>query len=292
MLATRVSHGFCNPPVVAESSGMLVRIYPQEGIGEPIELTQQSLMVGREVAGLTLSDDSVSRRHAMIEWTGDVHLVSDLKSTNGTFVNERRIQKEVLRVGDRLRFGNQIFKYLTAGGIESQYHEVVFKIMTTDGLTQVYNKRYFLESFERELDYAQRSGVPLSVLLMDLDHFKSVNDTYGHLAGDTVLAEFAARAQCVLRSGEVLCRYGGEEFAMLCSRAELKEAAVAAERVRAITAASPVTFEDREIPITVSIGMACLDPATPKSINDLLAEADHWLYIAKASGRNQVRSAD
>ena len=193
-------------------SSLLVRVYPVNGIDPPHELTDEPQLVGRDGgASLQLSDDSVSRRHVMIEHNGETHVVSDLGSTNGTFINEKRLtQAQPLKAGDRVRFGNQIFKYLGSDGIESQYYEVVFKMMTTDGLTGVYNKRYFLETLERELAQTQRSGTPLCLMMMDLDKFKSINDTHGHLAGDAVLVEFARRAKEVLRSGELLARYGGE----------------------------------------------------------------------------------
>lgn len=290
MLSTRFSASIAETPVVSTSSAMLVRIYPQAGIGEPIELDARSLLVGRENCSLILTDDSVSRRHASIDWENGHHIVADLGSTNGTFVNESRIARRVLEVGDRVRFGKQIFKYLTAQDIESQYHEVVYKIMTTDGLTQVYNKRYFIETLEREVDCSHRAGTPLAVMLMDLDKFKSVNDAFGHLAGDAVLAEFAKRAKAITRSGEVFARYGGEEFAMLCSRTTGKAAAETAERIRAVTAASPVIFESHAIPMTVSVGIAVTQPGNWMTAHELLADADQCLYVAKESGRNQVRT--
>lgn len=291
MIATRVSQSIFTAPVLADRSALLVRIHPQQGIGQPLELCDSPMIVGREGCSLLLSDDSVSRRHAMIEWNQGKHIVTDLRSTNGTYVNENRISEQVLEVGDRVRFGQQIFKYLTPQCIESQYHEVVYKIMTTDGLTQAYNKRYFLESLDREIELCRRSQEPLSVMLLDLDHFKSINDTYGHLAGDAVLSEFARRAKSVIRSGEVFARYGGEEFGMVCSRTTASAAMIAAERIRSVIAESPVVFDEQVIPVTVSIGVVCTDHSAARNIHDFLAEADHWLYVAKNNGRNQARSS-
>jgi diguanylate cyclase (GGDEF)-like protein len=288
MLETRLNHSLFSPPKVASSSALLVRIHPQEGIGEPVELSDQCLLVGRDQCGLNLLDDSVSRRHAALEYNEGGHAVTDLGSTNGTYVNECRITERKLQPGDRIRFGNQIFKYLTSQDIESQYHEVVYRIMTTDGLTQVYNKQYFVEALARELEHCQRAGDPLSVMLMDLDFFKSVNDTFGHLAGDAVLVEFARRARSVLRGGEIFARYGGEEFALLCPRSTLIQAAAAAERIRAAVAETPVQFEAHSIQTTVSIGIAALLHQSEQNALDLLADADHWLYVAKDSGRNRA----
>jgi diguanylate cyclase (GGDEF)-like protein len=165
---------------------------------------------------------------------------------------------------------------------------VIFKLMTTDGLTGAYNKRYLLETIERELRQSARAGEPLCVAMLDLDKFKLVNDAYGHLAGDAVLVEFARRAKSVLRSGDLLARYGGEEFSLLLTRTDLEEAVQVAERVRLITSAEPVAYEDQLISVTVSIGLSstyCRPDRTPL---ELISIADDRLYHAKESGRNQV----
>jgi diguanylate cyclase (GGDEF)-like protein len=292
MLATRFSNSFCVELPQQNRSAVLVRIYPMQGIGQPIELDGDCVYIGRDDKNtIHIEDDSVSRRHAKIEWTGQQHVLVDAGSTNGSFVNEQRTTSQPLQAGDRIRFGNQIFKYLTSQGIESQYHEVVFKMMTTDGMTQLYNKRYFAECVEREQQQSLRSHTPWCVMLMDLDKFKSVNDTYGHMAGDAVLVEFANRAKSVLRSGQVLARYGGEEFAMLCSQATIEDARTVAERIREVVAATPVVFESQLIRMTVSIGIASFDHNHPVTIPQLLAQADEMLYHAKQSGRNQVQFA-
>ncbi len=290
-LSTRFSHAVEVPQASASAACLLVRIYPVDGIEQPLELATEPQLVGRDAnCAIPLCDDSVSRRHALLEYNGTAHVVSDLGSLNGTYVNEQRLTgAQTLAAGDRLRFGNQIFKYLTSDGIESQYHEVVFKMMTTDGLTSVHNKRYFLETLDRELLQSCRAKTPLCVMMLDLDNFKSINDTYGHLAGDAVLVEFVKRAKSVLRGGELLARYGGEEFTMLMTRASLLEAVPVAERLRHIVAASAVVFEGTPIPITVSIGICGFDGHRVCEASDLLATADEYLYVAKRSGRNQVQ---
>ena len=290
-LATRFSKSYGASAADCAAACLLVRIYPVNGIEQPLELTNEPVLVGRESnSSLTLSDDSVSRRHAIIEPHGEGHLVSDLGSTNGTYVNEQRIlESHQLNTGDRIRFGNQIFKYLSADRVEAKYHEVIFKLMTTDGLTSVHNKRYLLETLEREIQQSHRAQSPLCVMMLDLDKFKTVNDTYGHLAGDAVLVEFARRAKAALRSGDLLARYGGEEFAMLLTRTTLEDAVQIAERIRQSTADVPVEFEEHLIPITVSIGIGCHLGSSECHSSDLLADADKQLYVAKQSGRNQVQ---
>lgn len=290
VLATRFTDSVGAALAKLPAASLLVRIYPVQSIEEPLKLGQEAVLVGRDAhCTLPLHDDSVSRRHALIEPHGDSHLISDLGSTNGTYVNEQQVQGAyLLQAGDRIRFGSQIFKYLSADKVEAQYHEVVFKLMTTDGLTSVQNKRSFLETLDRELHQSRRAGSPLCLALMDLDKFKSVNDTHGHLAGDAVLVEFARRVKSILRSGDLLARYGGEEFAMLMTRTTLADAVTVAERVRQITQSSPAVFEGHEISFTVSIGLSCTVDQPDWSADNLIAEADEQLYAAKNSGRNKV----
>lgn len=289
ILTTRFSNSI--GAVLSETAArcLLVRIYPVKGLEAPLELGNEPILVGRDAScSLPLHDDSVSRRHAMIESLGHLHVVTDLGSTNGTYVNETSVTKpQILQAGDRVRFGNQIFKYLSADKIEAQYHEVIFKLMTTDGLTSVHNKRYFLETLDREVEQSRRAASPLCVVMMDLDRFKSVNDMYGHLAGDTVLVEFARRVKSVLRSGDLLARYGGEEFALLMTRTTLVDAVQVAERIRQATAEAPVRFEADVIPVTVSLGISCFFGQKSWDPLQLVARADEQLYVAKRSGRNQ-----
>ena len=290
---TRMSQSLGLSRLPAQGPALLVRIYPVHGIEAPIELRDASISVGRcHTATLSLPDDSVSRRHAVIESDGaGGQTVTDLGSTNGTYINEVRITaSSALKAGDRLRFGNQIFKYLGPDRLEAHYHEVIYKTMTTDGLTGAHTKRYLLEALDRELQHARRSGTPVAVLMLDLDRFKSINDTHGHLAGDAVLVEFARRAKETLRSGDLLARYGGEEFSVLLSRTDLDGALQTAERIRETVAATPVLFEGTVIPISVSIGVALSTAFASERPEDLLGRADERLYHAKRSGRNQVQA--
>ncbi len=287
---TRLSNTFVTPIATSTTSGLLVKIYPLTSIGQPLPIESSGITIGRdEACTLSIDDDSVSRRHATIEWDGEGYKVRDLGSTNGTFVNSNPVQEAVLQGGDRVRFGKHIYKYLSSSELESEYHETVFKMMTTDGLTQVYNKRYFVENLEREIENNSRTDDSLCVLLMDLDKFKSVNDTYGHLAGDAVLVEFASRVKKVLRSGELFARYGGEEFVLMCTKSRIANAALTAERIRAVVASEPILFEKTHIPVTVSIGIAQCDASFLDDYKVLLATADKFLYRAKEQGRNQVQ---
>jgi diguanylate cyclase (GGDEF)-like protein len=274
-----------------ERASCLVRLYPAAGIGEFVELNGERLMIGRDAGSdLELADDSVSRNHAVLESVRGEFVVTDLGSTNGTYVNDQRIDARQLSPGDRLRFGNQIFKFLSADRIEAEYHETVYDIMTTDGMTQAHSKRYLMEVVERELHRTQRTHRPLSVLMIDVDRFKDINDTFGHLTGDEVLIELCRRATAQLRCDEVLARYGGEEFALVMSDTPLSEAHEAAERLRQAIADHPIQTEQGMIPVTISIGIARTSGEQPLTAVEFLERADQQLYAAKAGGRNRVVS--
>ena len=249
-------------------------------------------MIGRDSGSdLELADDSVSRNHAVLECVDGDFVLSDLGSTNGTYVNDQRIESRRLCPSDRIRFGNQIFKFLCADRIEAEYHETVYGIMTTDGMTQVYSRRYLMEVVERELHRTQRTRRPLSVLMIDVDRLAKINDyTYGHLTGDEVLIELCRRASAQLRRDEVFARYGGEEFSLVMSDTPLSEAHEAAERLRQSIADRPFQTEQGLIPVTVSVGIARTIGEQPLTAMEFLDRVDRQLYAAKQAGRNRVVS--
>jgi diguanylate cyclase (GGDEF)-like protein len=293
-MPTRISQSFGlrlhrgNP---SQQSGCLVRIYPAEGIGEVYDLSHESIVIGRDPScDIVLDDDSVSRQHASLEQVAGAYILTDRRSTNGTYVNDQRIEQRELRTCDRLRFGNQLVKFLSTDHIEVEYHETVYKIMTTDGLTQAYNRRYFLEVIERECYRAGRTGRPLSMLMVDVDLFKKINDTYGHLAGDDVLGELCRRINGLLRRDEVLARYGGDEFALVMSGTPLDEACEAGERLRRAVAEHPFLSEQAAINVTVSVGVASTEGSSLAEPTELIEQADQRLYAAKQSSRNRVMS--
>jgi diguanylate cyclase (GGDEF)-like protein len=274
---------------LSQRSGCLVRIYPAEKIGEVYDLGNESIAIGRDPScDLELDDDSVSRQHASLERVAEEYILTDRGSTNGTYVNDERIEQRKLRTCDRLRFGNQIVKFLSTDHIEVEYHETVYKIMTTDGLTQAYNRRYFLEVIEREFYRARRTGRPLSVLMVDVDLFKKINDNYGHLAGDEVLGELCRRINGLLRRDELLARYGGEEFVLVMSDTTIDEACEAGERLRRAVAEHPFVSEQARINVTVSVGVASTEGRSLVEPTELIEQADQRLYAAKQSGRNRV----
>lgn len=281
-------------PVVAAPSagapGYLVRIYPPGLAENLIPLAAGVTTIGREVTcDIEVVDDFISRHHATLELDDAGCWVVDHDCRNGTFVNDERIERRKLVAGDHIRIGNQIFKYLSADHPETQYHEAVYQMMTSDGLTSIANRRYFDDSFHRELARCVRHNRPIAVLLLDIDHFKRVNDLYGHLIGDECLKELCQRVRATVRTDDLFARIGGEEFALVLSETGREEALLVAERVRARIEAEPFAVARRlEVPLTVSIGVAHSDEAILRSTEEFLADADAQLYAAKNSGRNRV----
>ncbi len=271
--------------VDTECAGCLIKIHPMEIDATMIQISSESFSIGRDPScDYHVNDDSVSRRHGMIERKGRTFYVSDLGSTNGVFVNDTRIDSCELNAGDRIRMGNQIFKFLDQ--FEAQYHETVYTMMTCDGLTGAYNKRYFSEVLDRSIEGCRRRQRTMALILMDIDHFKRINDTYGHLAGDEVLQELSSRIKSVTREDEVFARFGGEEFALLVCDGDVNEAAELAERCHALVGNAPFNTSAGPLDVTISIGVAEYDLVSQQSA--LLEKADNKLYQAKNQGRNQV----
>lgn len=184
-----------------------------------------------------------------------------------------------------------LFVYLVAS--LDRAWEAVNELAMQDTLTGLGNRRRFLPVAQRELDLAHRHQQALTVVVLDVDHFKSVNDTFGHLHGDAVLVEIARRCQHALRNTDMLARWGGEEFIMLLPNTPPEQALLLAERVREAIAAPPsMRVDGQEVQVTVSMGAAGIAPGQALSLAELIKRADAALYRAKASGRNQVTMSD
>ena len=265
----------------------LVMIYG-EFLGRRFEVTDSPILIGRAAeCSIQLIDDSVSRAHCRIVKGEKGVTIQDLESTNGTYVNDADVASRIVNDGDRIKVGRSIFKFLSGDNIEHAYHEEIYKLKTVDGLTGAYNKRHFDEELEREVFRFFRYKRSLSMLLIDIDHFKKINDTYGHLAGDSVLAQLGSVISSNIGREETFCRYGGEEFALLMPEVGIKDAVQKAERLRQLIQDTIFSFDEMEIPVTVSIGVAEPGPSVDVP-EDLVQAADERLYEAKRSGRNLV----
>jgi diguanylate cyclase (GGDEF)-like protein len=241
-------------------------------------------------AGIVLDDSGVSRRHARIERRLDEFVIHDLDSRNGVFVNADRVKERILRDGDRVQLGTgTVLKFRLHDSQEEEAQRRLYESATRDLLTGAANRRRAMEALEAEVASCERHGVPLSVLLLDLDHFKAVNDRLGHLGGDHALKAMAEAAQAELRAGDLLGRYGGEEFVVILRHAGRTEARKAAERIRKRVEELDLDFEGQRLRLTVSVGVATLAPKG--GVEALLAAADAALYRAKREGRNQVAVA-
>ena len=279
------------PDGLAKGNACLVVIYTKEPtlLGRRFVLEDSPVRVGRGAENtIVLEGDSVSRRHAHLEQKGGAWWCVDDGSTNGSYINDEQIVREArLGNGDRIKIGPTIFKFLSGEDVEAQYHEEIYRMTIIDGLTQVHVKRYLLESLDKELMRARRHVRDLSFLMLDIDHFKKINDLHGHLAGDYVLKDVARLIQQRIRRDEVLARYGGEEFAIILPETNLEGAHALAEGLRERIEQSRFIFQGEVIRVTMSIGGAILLESDRTSM-DLIKRADEKLYEAKHAGRNRV----
>jgi two-component system cell cycle response regulator len=252
-----------------------------------------STAIGRSLdCEIRIFDVGVSRRHAMIEQQGDTdYVVQDLGSRNGTTVRGRPITKCRLVDGDRIGIGPVFFRFALTDEMEELALKRRYESSIIDGLTGALNRKHFDDRLIGELAFAKRHKAEVSLLILDVDHFKEVNDRFGHLAGDSILRKLAATVRDALRVEDVFARYGGEEFAIIARGIERAGALAFAERVRNLVAATTFSYENTPIPLTVSIGVATLTDCRDASVDQLIALADSRLYLAKASGRNCSRGA-
>jgi diguanylate cyclase (GGDEF)-like protein len=271
----------------SDHAAYLVVIYGEE-LGKRIPLGELPVEAGRSTkCHIPIDHESVSRKHAAIWWTGKGYRVKDLGSTNGTYVNDQLITDHSLQDGDQIKVGRTILKFMSGSNIEASYHEEIYRMMTFDGLTQIYNKRYFHETLEREISRSRRYGRELGLILFDIDHFKQKNDTFGHLAGDTILKELALVVRSKLRREDIFARVGGEEFGILTPEVGARGAREVAEKVRNVVQSTQFRFEKNLIPTTVSLGVGLWEGGEDTA-EALYKRADVSLYAAKQGGRNRV----
>jgi diguanylate cyclase (GGDEF)-like protein len=261
-------------------------------VGETFPLGSGEVILGRApTSTIRFNDDGVSRRHARFvslptgEW-----MVEDLGSANGTLHNGDRVAgSRALKDGDKIQLGpSTLLKFTFHDELEANFQRQMYDAALRDGLTKAFNKKYFLTRLDTELAYARRHKANLSLVIYDVDHFKRINDTYGHLAGDSVLVGLAQITSRTIRVEDVFARYGGEEFAIICRGVSCEQACVLAERLRSMIEANPFEAEKKRIPVTVSLGVSGMPEFAAESSLQLVAAADEALYSAKRGGRNRV----
>lgn len=260
-------------------------------IGKQYRVEEDTLIGRAPECQVQIEDDGVSRRHARVVLEGASYILMDAGSTNGTFANSHRVDRHPLATGDKIQIGsNTILKFTLQDSLEEQAQRALYDSATRDALTGAYNKKFFAERLRTEHAFHARRTTPMSLVLFDLDYFKKVNDTYGHLAGDFVLKKVSAVVSAQLREEDVFARYGGEEFGIILRETSGERAFIIAERIRRAVESTPIGFEDKRIPVTISMGAATLDINIHPDAKTLLKAADDLLYKAKRSGRNRTES--
>lgn len=273
-----------NPPSFIQYTG--------ETVGKRYLLIAALTPIGRGVQmELCIPEASVSRHHADVKLQGTQVILSDAGSANGTYVNEKLLTTDtILQDQDMVRLGTVVLKYMSADNLDGWVHDKMHRLSTIDGGTGIYNKQFLLDALESEWRKA-KSTRDLTLLYYDLDHFKRVNDTYGHNAGDVVLRETVNAIRPLLNKYQLFCRFGGEEFVILLPQTQLASGKQLGEILRATVAGYDITLEKDGATIvhrqTLSMGVAQMSP-TMLAPRELLEAADQKLYAAKQGGRNQV----
>lgn len=277
----------------AKREANLILIAHPDGrrLGTRVRLTPGSrLEIGRgPTSEISLPEVlSISRQHARVHYRGSRVWIEDVGSTNGTYVNGRLIDgPAALRSGDRFQVAAVHFKFLHEQDPEHAYYETIYDLVTRDGLTEIYNKRKYDEEIEREFARAVRHQRPLSLIMFDLDDFKRINDSYGHLCGDFVLKQVTSLVAEVLRPEQVFARVGGDEFVILTPETTAAGAEALAAKLRDRVAGLDYRYHSFTVAVTCSFGVAELAPEMHKP-EDLYGAADRALMDSKRAGRNRV----
>ena len=262
------------------------------GVGTMHKLPVDGAVIGRsQTADLRLAEDGVSRAHARIRTIERRMMLEDLGSRNGTFLNGQRIERPAaLADGDKVQIGRgTVLRFSYHDSLDESFHEQMLQSALRDSTTKLYNKRYFLDRLDGEIKFSRRHHSALSVLMVDIDHFKQVNDRFGHVAGDVVLANVAQMIGRSVRNEDVVARFGGEEIAIILRAIELGPALLLADRVRRVVATSATALpDDKQVHVTVSVGVASLPDLAVETVAELVDAADQALYRAKHAGRDRV----
>jgi diguanylate cyclase (GGDEF)-like protein len=277
----------------AEDRHPYLIIFSGDNSGRRHRLRPGAMTVGRSPrADIVIGDQRISRIHCLLDWTGDTLTIEDRGSTNGTYVECRRVSRAALAPGVPFQLGHSMMKIEYKSEAEIRQEESLLYSATFDTLTGIFNRQHFTKLASMELAYASRHLLPVGVILADIDHFKSINDTYGHPWGDFVLSRFAAILTENKRAEDFVARYGGDEFIMMPRGLVSPEILQAhCERIRSAVETFQFSFDAAPIGVTVSIGFHFrkIDRQTPQTrMDELVHRADAALYRAKAKGRNRT----
>jgi diguanylate cyclase (GGDEF)-like protein len=281
-----------NKPAPADRDRAYLIVLAGSSVGEMYKITSEKTVIGRgQQADIQVIDEGISRRHAEIVHESGQIVIRDLGSTNGTYCNGDRINAHQLSDGDKIQVGSTtILKFTFHDSLDETFQRQMYESALRDGLTKIFNKKYFLDRLESEFAYAVRHRTPLSLVMFDIDHFKKINDSHGHLAGDYALSTLAKVVSDTIRQEDVFARYGGEEFAVICRGIDLSGAQAFGERIRRCVDSQAYLYNGVDIKVTVSVGVAAVPEVGMKEPMELLGAADDALYQAKRQGRNRVVS--
>lgn len=282
----RVCH---DPPVRADATRppMLVAMHGAL-LGRAYKLECDILTIGRSVqCDIQIDDENVSRNHAELALRDGIVYLRDLKSTNGTYVNSKKVSEAPLADGDLILIGAILFKYLLSASVENRFFDQMYALATTDFLTGTSNRQNLMNCLEQEFDRSFRYQRPLALILYDIDKFKEINDSFGHLAGDQLLMESCRIVTAQIREQDVYGRFGGDEFMIVCPETTIGQALPFANRLGLQVSQTSFSFKEKVLAFTISLGVAEFS-RDMKSVTELIDRADAALYKAKQSGRNQI----
>lgn len=258
--------------------------------GTIFDLNRPIQVVGRNPdTDIPLDFQGISRHHFKLTMAEDEVVLEDMGSKNGTFLNNKKTEgPHRLSKGDIIKIGSIALKYLPKGDPERLTYDKLSREANTDRHTGCYNKAYFNNAIELQVKKSKITGDPLSLIIFDLDHFKKLNDGFGHDAGDYVLKDVAQVIRMHgIREGDIFARYGGEEFVIILPKTNIKQAFEIAERLRKLVELHNFIYEQKKLPVTASVGVADYRQGVITG-TDLFKRADEAVYKSKEGGRNQV----
>ncbi len=278
---------------VAEEAYFLV--IAGESMGRLIKLDRERTIIGRDegTADIVFRDSTISKEHAEVRLIdGQVH-IRDLGSSNGTYVDGREVESATLTDGARVVLGKATVLTLTfQDELGERFQARMYESATRDALTGALKKATFLDQVTTEMHYAKRHGTNFLVVIMDIDHFKNINDEYGHVVGDEVLAEIGKLVKSVTREEAMFVRYGGEEFILAERNADRAMGKIVAERIRSAVESAVFDTSAGPLKITMSLGVADVRSAGEADLIRVINSADQALYQSKRAGRNRVTVAE
>lgn len=262
-------------------------------LGKMFRLEKPELVIGRATdADIHLEDEGISRHHAKVVRTETEIRLIELGSKNGIWCNgERVVDARVLVDGDKIQVGSDVILKLSfQDKLDEAALQSLYNASARDGLTGAFNKKFLTEALNKEFAYCARHDLMLSVVMIDIDHFKAINDTYGHAAGDHALVNLVANLHQAIRTEDILARVGGEEFALLLREIPADVSLAVAERLRRRVEGMDLEFNGSKLKLTISAGVATYVAKNFATADEFLSDADGYLYRAKDQGRNRVRS--